>query len=511
METAQESRTSKAIYNYLSSIGLTAVTFLTAIISSRIILRQIGDERFGAFRTLFELFSFLNLIDIGISSSIRPLLAKAMGKGEISEIHRIMRFAYRICMNAMVIYLICGLMISFFSYRIIPVSAALTTDLKIASIVFTTGMINLLVCPNRCLCETFQKLSIVNKLLISQSIAITLSSVAITYFFPEWGISVLTICLTFWVFIFNLLLFSKTRKLSNELIGRNNETVITNISTRELLRHGRDNFILMLAGRASLQSNNLIVGYFYGQSDVTKLYATQRLFDVIQNQLFSIGNACWAALAQIYHQNLTELFKTRVQQLFQVIMVIGISVVIPVLFQNQKFINIWLGGNRYGGDFLTIALAFLTIGLGFTVFSTWCLMSTGHLQSILRLSIITAILDVSATFFFTSKIGLIGPILGSSLVLYSVAIPWHLYLLQKHFEIRWKSICFELIIPIISIPIFIAFNILINSWFKPLSLVGLAQLIVWPAITYQIIMGILIISRDDWRKIRKKIWPMKNS
>jgi hypothetical protein len=138
-------------------------------------------------------------------------------------------------------------------------------------------------------------------------------------------------------------------------------------------------------------------------------------------------------------------------------------------------------------------------------------MSTGHLQSILRLSIITAILDVSATFFFTSKIGLIGPILGSSLVLYSVAIPWHLYLLQKHFEIRWKSICFELIIPIISIPIFIAFNILINSWFKPLSLVGLAQLIVWPAITYQIIMGILIISRDDWRKIRKKIWPMKNS
>ncbi|MFM6399308.1 MAG: hypothetical protein ACKPFF_21740, partial [Planktothrix sp.] len=66
---------------------MTAITFFTAMISSRLVLKYIGDERFGAFRSLIELFGFLNLVDVGLSSSLRPLLAKAMGTGCYDEIH----------------------------------------------------------------------------------------------------------------------------------------------------------------------------------------------------------------------------------------------------------------------------------------------------------------------------------------------------------------------------------------------------------------------------------------
>ena len=48
------------------------------------------------------------------------------------------------------------------------------------------------------------------------------------------------------------------------------------------------------------------------------------------------------------------------------------------------------------------------VGLGITVFSTWCLMGTGQLKSILRLTFATSVLDVVATIIFTKKFGLIG-------------------------------------------------------------------------------------------------------
>ena len=120
-------------------------------------------------------------------------------------------------------------------------------------------------------------------------------------------------------------------------------------SRHDLFRNSRDSFILMLAGRASLQSNSLILGLFAGQTDVTKLYATQRLFDVIQSQLFAVGNASWAALAEIFHQNRLDLFRTRVTQLVRLILVMAVSTVVPVVCFNEIFVALWVGPDRYGG------------------------------------------------------------------------------------------------------------------------------------------------------------------
>lgn len=509
MDDLTVGRAKKAVQNYLSSIALTAVTFLTAMISSRIVIRYIGDDRFGAFRSLLELFGFLNLIDVGISSSLRPLLAKAVGTDQTSEISKIMQTAYQLFRYALLLSIILGIMISLFCYLIIPVPIQIRLDLQVASLVFCFGMLNILISPSRCFCETVQKLSIVNSLLIFQSLSVTVTSVVFCRLFPGWGITVLSSSLTFWIFIFNTILYLRMRKITDTLIVNENHQKSEKLRLRELIKHGRDNFILMLAGRASLHSNNLIVGLFYGQSDVTKLYATQRLFDVIQTQLFGVGNASWAALAQIYHQERLDLFRTRVLQLLKLIMILGLSVVVPLVFQNKLFVSLWLGSERYGGDTLTIILVFLTIGLGFSVFSTWCLMSTGHIHAILRLSVITAILDVIATFIFTKSFGLIGPALGSCIVIFFITIPWHCILLKKHFGIQFVSIINTYKPSILTLPVYILINFLIAGKFATNSIFMLAQIIFWPALLFLLFHLTLSSSKDQRRQIISRIWIKK--
>lgn len=500
-------RTQKAALNFISSFGLTLVTFLTAMISSRLVIGYIGDERFGAFRSLFELFGYLNLMDAGLAASLRPLLAKALAKQELQQIPHLLQFGNRMYRLASWVHLMTGLVFCFFSAWLVPVSTELHPDLVIASIIFTGGMFNLYFCTTRCLCETIQRSFLVNLLLMGQSVCVTFSSMLLTRFFPQWGISILAFSLVFWVFIFNLILWFIMNPVRQQWQVNEQSATQPAYSVRDWLLHGRDTFLLMLSGRASLHSNNLFLGIIVGQVDVTRLYATQRLFEVAQTQLFAVGNASWAALAEMYHQNHHERFKSRVVQLLRLILVMGLSVVIPISCFNQEFITLWLGPSRFGGQTASVILAFLSVGLGITVFSTWCLMGTGQLKSILRLTFVTSVLDVVATIVFTKRFGLIGPVLGTSVMIYTVALPWHFKLLNSHFGITTRDLLKSCIPPIISIPFYVIFVAQIKNIVVPDSWIKLACSLALPSVTYIVIMGLILFRTDDWNLILQRFKP----
>ena len=442
-------RTQRSTLNFISSFGLTAVTFATAMISSRLVLSKIGDERFGAFRSLFELFGYLNLFDAGLSASLRPLLAQSISQNQPQRLHRILRLArysYRAGMSIGLIFTGCIVFV-------IPVSDQNQLDLKIASLIFTVGLINIWFGPIRTICESLQQSFLLNLSLIVQSLCITFTTMFTCTYFPTWGISAQALSVVLWVFFFNLVIKMVVSRLDHEILRPSiSELLDQDESRHDLFRNSRDSFILMLAGRASLQSNSLILGLFAGQTDVTKLYATQRLFDVIQSQLFAVGNASWAALAEIFHQNRLDLFRTRVTQLVRLILVMAVSTVVPVVCFNEIFVALWVGPDRYGGLLLSVLLAANTFALAFTVFSTWCLTGTGHLNAIIRMTIVTTLFDIIATLLFTQVFGLIGPVLGSCSAFYLCSLPWHARLLSSQFQISRSDLIKSVAAPLLMAP-----------------------------------------------------------
>jgi O-antigen/teichoic acid export membrane protein len=285
-----------------------------------------------------------------------------------------------------------------------------------------------------------QRSFLTNLLLMAQSICITVTTMILCPRIPEWGISAQAFSIVFWVTFYNIVLSAMVSRLIRTFRKSSESASRTEWNLRDLLISSRDSFVFMLTGRATMQSNSLILGYFVGQTDVTKLYATQRLYDVIQTQLYAVGNASWAAMAEIYHQGQGALFLKRMMQLIQLLLVMAISAVIPVLAFDQAFVTLWVGADRYGGDLLSWILAINAFALSFTVFSTWCLTGTGMLKAVLRMTIVTGIADVIATLLLTATMGRVGPVLGSCLVLCFLSVPWHLKLLSVHFGLSVKEL-----------------------------------------------------------------------
>ncbi len=491
--------------NFVSSFGFTIVTFLTAFFSSRLVIPHIGDERFGAFRSLLELFGYLSLLEGGLALAIRPLFAQSLAKNRGDEVSELMHAAFISFRFGTLIALAVGLFLTFVVHRLVPVSPDLAPDLLIASFVMTFGLVNISFGPHRTLCEAMQRSFLTNLLLIGQTVCVTITSTTLCIHYPRWGITIQALSITLWVTSFNLILRKIAIGLRKSISATDIRSQKLKISFRNLAMNSRNSFVLMLAGRASIQSNSLILGMFVGQADVTKLYATQRLFDVIQSQLFGVGNASWAAMAEIYHQGRLDLFVKRIKQLIQLILVMGIATVVPVCLFNHDFVSLYVGSNRYGGDSLSIVMAINAIALSFTVFSTWCLTGTGMLKSVMSLAIVTSTLDVACTLLFTALWGRIGPVLGSCVVLCLISIPWHFRLLSEHFGLPFRQVIDSNARLVIFACVYAAVlywmsNVLsIDTWLKLALVLGL------PTLFFLASSMLFILDEDQMAILKRKI------
>ena len=504
----QPGRGRRTILNFLSSFGLTIVTFTTAMISSRLVLARIGDERFGAFRSLFELFGYLNLVDSGLSTSLRPLMAQSLSAEKLAETRRLFQLARFTFLGGSALAVAIGIGLTGCITAIIPVPSPAHADLRLASLIFTLGLLNICFGPARCLCESMQRSYFINLSLIAQSLCITFTTMLLCTRFPRWGISAQAFSIVFWVFFFNTILNIVVRQYRKNWPAAMimDESAGSTIS-QSLWRNSRDSFILMLAGRATLQSNSLLLGQFAGQAEVTQLYATQRLFDVIQSQLFAVGQASWASLADIFHKNQLELFRRRVIQLLRLIYVMAFATLIPVYHFNGSFVSLWVGQGRYGGVLTSAIMLANVLAVAFTVFSTWCLTGTGHLNSIMRLTIVTSLLDIAASLVFTRSLGLNGPILGSCIVFYLFSIPWHVRLLSQHFQIPGRQLARSVLGPwLLAIPLgLVCYGL--KLWSAPVGQwSALAVLMGLPAVIYLVMAGSFLLEPEDqqtlWRKLR---------
>ena len=241
-------RSQSSALNFISSFGLTFVTFSTAMVSSRLVLSKIGDERFGAFRSLFELFGYLNLFDAGLSASLRPMLAQAISQNQPQRLQRILFLARKSYLIGMLLAILIGLVFTGFITHFIPVSHQSRLDLKIGSLIFSIGLINIWFGPTRTICESLQRSFLLNLLLIVQSLCITFTTMFFCIQFPLWGISAQALSVIFWVSFFNVVLKFVVARLHPDISNsttQDSEIAQPNDSQNKLFRNSRDSFILM--------------------------------------------------------------------------------------------------------------------------------------------------------------------------------------------------------------------------------------------------------------------------
>lgn len=423
---------------------------LTAIVATPLLLRWLGQERFGAFKVASDWAAYLLFLELGISGALPPLLGKALNDGPEATNRFLARgFAsYRMAFlqmavgNAVLIGVI-GLLV--------PTSPTVLHEIRLGLIANFVTLATVLVSPSRWLLEASQKSYLVVAALIFQAFVITFSSVLLAYF--GWGVVGQFASVMFGAVAFSGTAFVLAAKRQPGLLRLLRSRGGPADQAVELKRLSRPAMITGLFGRLNFMADNIIVAYFCGATGVVPFFLTQRLIQVAQGQLVNVGSATWASLAALYHQNNFDQCERRLAQLTNVCLVAAGACLLPLLAFNYAFIACWVGTQHFGGQAVT-ALAIIIAAMR-AISSLWgnMLSGVGKIDAALPLNVVAALTNLTVSIVATYWFGLAGPLIGSAVTFLFVYSWWQPLLLNKHLGLRparrlteiWKTLLVQIV------------------------------------------------------------------
>ncbi|MGA6974435.1 MAG: oligosaccharide flippase family protein [Candidatus Binatus sp.] len=412
-------RTTRFLLTFLSREAYTVLTLLVALWATPLLLHWLGDERFGAFQVATDWLGYLGLLEFGLGGALAPLLAMAEGRGDERAARGLMVTGIRNYVKVTLMIVAGTILLAAIITWLIPVQPQYARDLRIAILVSLIGSLITPLSPFRALAEARQQGYWVSIFLGVQSVVITGGSLVMAW--AGWGITGQAIAVVAGAAVFNLGLLYVVRSEVPAIAAAVVTAPRDDEARRDLRRLNLPTFTLQIGGRLSLMTDNIIVARFLSPSIVAAFFLTQRLAVLALAELQGIGSASWAALAELSVQGRTELFNRRLIELTRSVAVLGFAVLVPIVAYNRAFISLWVGSQRYAGDWLTILAATNALMLGIFSLWGWCISGTGGAPMLTRPLVGQAIVNVTCSIGFTLAFGLIGPVLGTTVSFLAVS------------------------------------------------------------------------------------------
>jgi O-antigen/teichoic acid export membrane protein len=312
--------------------------------------------------------------------------------------------------------------------------------------------------PFKALVESRQRGYWINALLLAQSLTITAAALVLAY--HGWGITGQFVALFLGALLFNFPLIREGLRRYPGVVRSAFREAPDPDTQRELRTLNTPTFAFNLASQLSLQTDSIIVALMLGPSMVVPLFITQKLIVMAQGQLQSVGNASWAAFAELHFQGRQELFNRRLIELTNLVAVFGVALLVPIAVYNQHFIARWVGPEHYGGDWVSIVSAVNAFLLSLFSLWGWCFSGTARLPLLLPAFLVQTAINVGLSLVLTWQVGLIGPLLGTLAGFTTVSL-W--YLPHKLHQVFGTSL--RQLIPAVLIPIVLGLPYAGSLWF----------------------------------------------
>lgn len=410
--------------NFASSTISTAVVLVAGFVATPFVLRWLGEERYGAFRAASDWFSYLSLLELGIGGALLALLARAVGRGDTGATLATLATGARWYLRIVLGMFAAGLLLAAAITELVPVSADHQSDLRRGILVALLGVLLLpFGAPFKALAESRQRGYQVNALLLLQALAITGTSLVLAR--AGMGITGQFIAIVVGALVFNLPLIVSGVRGQPGLFRSAFRDRPDADAQRELSSLNRPTLLYNLAGRFSFETDNIIVALLLGPVAVVPLFMTQKLVVMAQGQLTNVGNASWAALAELHFQGHNEVFNRRLVQLTGVVAVLGVAALVPIAVYNRFFVALWVGAEQYAGLWVTVIAAASALLRAVVALWGWCFGGTARTPMLVRASLIETAINVAASVFFTYQFGLAGPLMGTALAISLVSL-WYL-------------------------------------------------------------------------------------
>lgn len=173
-------------------------------------------------------------------------------------------------------------------------------------------------------------------------------------------------------------------------------------------------------------SDVLLIGAMLGPAAVVPYACTGKLVTVFANHPSLLMHAAQPALSELRASESKQRLATVATALTQVMLMMSSALVIAILATNHFFVSWWIGGEQYGGPWLTMAFAGMMLFRHWNVATVFTLFCFGYEKQISLTSLADGALTVLLTWIFVSLWGPIGAPLGSICGVLCISLPFNL-------------------------------------------------------------------------------------
>lgn len=491
-----ESRVRFAALNFSTNVLFLVVTTAIALVSTPLLIDWLGQERYGAVRVLLEYAGYLALLELGLSGAVAPMLAQALSRNDGVELRQVLAAASRTYLKVIAATLAVGSLL----WAVIPLSRVVSVeprpsnpvwwsqalgatslplsaigminnaDLDLAWFIILAGAVLLIFSPYRALVEANQRGYQINLLLLVQAVV----TVALSLYFAYRGGGISGQCLA------NLLGLLPTYVVLLLMALVRHSGLIRDLTVpidpeirRRMKELSHASLKIQLCGRASFMTDAIVLAAFLGSAQVTVLYVTQRLAMLLQLLLNGIGSAVWAGMADLHGRGERELFIRRLLDITKIISLLSVATLGPVVAGNSAFVSLWVGPDKYGGFAITLVSALNAYLFPLFVLWSWCFSGTGQTPLVVRITVLSAIVNLAASVAFTWGLKLtVGPILGTLVAFVTVLMRLYPDLLSTHFGVPRRHLALSVLRPLaVGLPVSAVFWLLTQAHTPPNLLV----------------------------------------
>ncbi|WGV29008.1 lipopolysaccharide biosynthesis protein [Halotia branconii] len=488
-------RTGRSVVNFATGLMLQVITLSIGLFATPVLLSWLGDDRYGAFRAATDWGNYLNLLELGIGGSLLALLAKAVGIGDRHQIRLTLATGIKTYLNIMGVMMLVGVGLGCFITNLVPVKGLLVGELQKGYWLGLLGILLLPLSPFRLLAAASQRSYADNVFIIFQSLIVT--SVSLLLARAKFGITGQYIAILLGNIFFQLVMcwdgLRRYPDVFRYLGDRKSQLPIE----KQIWQLNWPTLALNLSGQMSLFTDNIIISSSLSPATVVPFFVTQRLTMLAQSQIQGIGNATWAALADLYAKGEREKFNTRLIELTRLVAVMGLAFMVAIAAYNHYFIKLWVGEDRFGGDGITLLAACNGFLLGLLSLWGWCFSGTGNQTKLVRPATLAAVINFLASIISTHFFGIIGPLLGTFIAFTTVSL-WQLPLLMREvFGTSLRQLFLAVAQPLtVSLPYSLCIWWIAKNH-TPWGWLGLATEMILTALIYFALTWLLVLNESE--------------
>lgn len=458
-------RTKKTARNLIVGTVLTTLIALLGLVKIKVFLHYMGDEATGIYQLFNQIFSYISLVDAGLTSSILYSLYKPVSNNNIKKINAILKGGRKFYNVIALIIIAIGVLISFKIDFFISDYTLPFWYIQISFILFIlASATNYFVTTRKVILEARQNLYKVHLVVyISMLIKGILEIVLLLLNFSLLSLMILMLSIAI---IQNIIIIIVSKKDYPELSYQGAE-----IDTG-FKKETKNLFAQKIASIVFNNTDVILISKYIGPSSVIVYTSYMYIINSLQNVVKKIGSSSLAGIG-----NLLVTEKEKARDIFyeynSMCYYFATIICVPLLLVINQFIELFYGKSYLlsfvGSIYVVIILYFKVIEIPLDTYNS----ALGYFDKVKKCAIIQSVLNLVLSILLLFVIGIDGVLL-ATIISYIVG-EFALYpkILNdgyfKEHKIKYYSTSIKLLLPTIISYLLLYFltkNIIVSNLFE---------------------------------------------